>query len=277
MRHQAKARKTRCIVLTVALGSGMLIFRALAPGLRVAACAAIALFPWEIDVHPFGLLHIKIESSKALAKGGDSGSDGGGNSGPGGGDDGDSDGDDGDGDDGDGDDSGGDDGDDGDGDDSDHSDGSDDNESDGRSRGAGSGGGEADTAAVTVEKVMIVRGGVQIHLSDGGREEIRNGRFERFNARGQKIESRRARGSDAARVGALAGRVEFQDASDQADNTASAVLVTIRGRDIDVLFSNGWRERITGGKYTMTDQYGRAVVSRRATRDDRERLRHYRK
>ncbi|MGB7262333.1 MAG: hypothetical protein WBC68_09690 [Albidovulum sp.] len=129
----------------------------------------------------------------------------------------------------------------------------------------------------TLLRIEIVNGGVRLRYSDGSREEIRNGQYQRKSATGRTLERRPARGSDIAHVRSLADRTDVLDQADSTDKTARAVMVTGTDPDIDVLFSNGWRERIDNGRYILTDQFGRAVVNRQAKSDDQIRLKKYRK
>lgn len=207
---------------------------------------------------------------------GDGGDDGegddGGDDGEGddGGDDGEGDdgGDDGEGDD-EGDDSeGDDDGDDGEGDDDDGDDdeGEDDNEN-GHSR-------EQSARPVGFEKLS---NGARVIYSDGSREEIRDGNFSRTNANGRIVERRSARGSDLARMRAYFSQTATKSQKAAPVVKSRAVKATYRGRNVEILYANGWREEIKSGRFTLTDKYGRVVTSRRATPADVDRLNRFRK
>jgi hypothetical protein len=59
----------------------------------------------------------------------------------------------------------------------------------------------------------------------------------------------------------------------QSVNPATGDRVTIRGKAIDILHSNGMRESVKGGRYLMTDDKGRTIVERAAKKSDLRRLR----
>ena len=253
---------------------------------------AFVVLPYRLETDLAGKL--TLVASLAHAESG-SGSDGNGSDDGEGGDDGDGgesgdDGDDGesggDGDDG----ESGDDGDDGegghDGDDGESSDDGDDGEGgrDGDDDESGdygddseSGGGEDDGYAPRAIKAQKLANGARITFSDGSREEIRNGQFVRTDRNGSVLERRRARSSDLARMRALFGGQKPQTDKVPIDVNARAVRATYRGQNVEILYSNGWREEISWGRYRLIDQYGRAAASRRATQLDRKRLNRFRK
>ncbi|SFR32577.1 hypothetical protein SAMN04488002_0160 [Litoreibacter janthinus] len=209
---------------------------------RLVLCGLATILPYEIEIKIVDWLVVEVAPSIAYAKGENSGK---GNSG----------GDD----------------DDGDDDDDDDDDEDDDEENTGRT---GNQDGDVHSKILRIEKI---NGGVRLNYANGSQEVIRNGKYERRNASGRVIERRRARGSDIAHVRSLVGRGNFLDRADSTQPAARATRVTGSGRDIDVLFSNGWRERIEAGRYVLTDQFGRAVVKRKATNNDWVRLQKYRK
>ena len=104
-----------------------------------------------------------------------------------------------------------------------------------------------------------------------------NGNFARIDARGRVVEKRRARGSDLARMRAIFAQAVPQTEKSPPAINSRAVKATYRGKNVDILYANGWREQITSGRFTLTDKYGRVVASRRATRDDIVRLNRFRR
>lgn len=220
---------------------------------RLALCTLAVLFPYEIDVEISDRVSIDLAASFAFAKGENSGKGNNNN-------------------DNDDDNSGRGNSDEDDRDDDEDDDRGDSDDGDGDRR--GSNGADKGRGLLRIEKIS---GGVRLRYSDGGREVIRNGKYERRNAKGRVVESRRARGSDIAHVRSKVGRVDFLDRADSTQSTARAFEVRRQGRNIDVLYSNGWLERIGAGRYVLTDQFGRAVVKRTATDDDQARLNKYRK
>lgn len=57
---------------------------------------------------------------------------------------------------------------------------------------------------------------------------------------------------------------------------SGAARIVIRGSDITVAYTDGWRESIRGGRYIMTDPRRRTVIDRPARGADRARLFGYR-
>ena len=119
--------------------------------------------------------------------------------------------------------------------------------------------------------------GARVIYSDGSREEIRDGIFVRRNANGRVIERRRARGSDLARMRAFSSQTTTQSPRAAPVAKSRAVKATYRGRNVEILYANGWREEIKSGRFTLTDKYGRVVASRRATKSDIDRLNRFKK
>ena len=246
--------------------------------------ALFAAFPLRLGTDHSGRLILIAPTALAESGSGSDGNGGGGNSGSGGGDDGEGNsgsgggddgegGDDGDsGDDGQGDDSGGDgEGDDA-GDDGEGDDAGDDGENSAEKEGTPSGG--AKSRPTKIEKLS---NGARIIFSDGSHEEIRNGQFARTNRNGQVVERRSARGSDLARMRALLGDRNATVEKAPSGINSRAVKATYRGRNIDILYSNGWREQVSSGRYNLIDQFGRVITSRRASQADRTRLSRFRK
>jgi len=77
----------------------------------------------------------------------------------------------------------------------------DDDSSDDSSSSSGSGDGPGDVSGV--RKFEVSSSGVEVTYSDGTREEIENGRYERKNAAGQTVEQRPATQADLDRLLAL--------------------------------------------------------------------------
>jgi len=50
-------------------------------------------------------------------------------------------------------------------------------------------------------------------------------------------------------------------------------VVQVSGKNINVVYRNGMRERIKAGRYRMTDGKGRTIIERKATSADVARLR----
>jgi uncharacterized membrane protein YgcG len=123
-----------------------------------------------------------------------------------------------------------------------------------------------------IARIRSVNGGVKVEYVDGSREEIRNGKYERRNANGKVVEKRLASGYDVARIRSQVAASNIENAPEIEAPTTRAVAVTITGTEIDVQYSNGWRERIVAGQYQLTDQFGRIAVARTASKRDWARL-----
>lgn len=215
-------------------------------------------FPFRVETDSVG--HWVLVGPYAQAKSG-SGSDG----------DGDDGGDDGDGDDGDGDDGGDDgDGDDGGRDNDKDDDGDDDDGEHGKHSGASA---EHRGRAVDVQKLS---NGARVTYSDGSRDEIKDGNFLRTDAKGRIVERRRARGSDLARMRTYFSQTPPKPRKAAPVVQSRAVKATYRGRNVEILYANGWQEEIKSGRYMLTDKYGRVVSSRRTTQEDIDRLNRFR-
>ncbi|OYX42343.1 MAG: hypothetical protein B7Z02_12440 [Rhodobacterales bacterium 32-67-9] len=87
-------------------------------------------------------------------------------------------------------------------DDDDSSDDSSDDDSSSSSSSGGTSSGSTDGAngGVTVSKIEVSSSGVEVRYSDGTKEEIENGRYERKNAAGRTVEERRATQADLDRI-----------------------------------------------------------------------------
>ena len=138
-------------------------------------------------------------------------------------------------------------------------------------------GGQGGKKGIRPVAVRQLANGAQVIYNDGSREEIVNGNFSRIDARGRVVEKRRARGSDLARMRAIFAQAVPQTEKSPPAINSRAVKATYRGKNVDILYANGWREQITSGRFTLTDKYGRVVASRRATRDDIVRLNRFRR
>ncbi len=142
--------------------------------------------------------------------------------------------------------------------------------SNGNAGNSGSGG-----KPVGVTKIETNAAGVEVRYSDGTKEEIENGRYERKNAQNRTVEERPATGADVTRLRSLANSVTIDSvrASGNAGTDGSRPSkVERRGKNIEVRYTNGWKEEIEGGRYELKDPYNRTVVERPATAKDVQRL-----
>ncbi|MEZ5866173.1 MAG: hypothetical protein R3D25_19640 [Geminicoccaceae bacterium] len=97
-----------------------------------------------------------------------------------------------------------------------------------------------------------------------------NGRFEAKDPQGRTIAERPAEPEDLARLGVLASGNDAKPA--QATAFMGGSRIEIAGRDIEVVYVDGWREEITDGRYELKDPNNDTVVERLALDQDRARL-----
>ncbi|PTM81453.1 hypothetical protein [Cereibacter johrii] len=117
-------------------------------------------------------------------------------------------------------------------------------------------------------------------LRDGSRIEIENGRFEMKNPAGRTIVERPATPADVrllerARQGATLASARKPQAAPARRGAGGGGVVAkleISGRNIEVTYSDGWKEEIENGRYELKDDLNRTVIERPARRADRERL-----
>ena len=110
-------------------------------------------------------------------------------------------------------------------------------------------------------------GGIEVMLNDGSRVEIENGRFERKDARGRTVEERSATAADVARYAS-------DNVAPRGNRRGGGVVAKAEreGSSIEVVYNDGWKEEIEGGRYELKDNLNRTVVERPATNADLRRL-----
>ncbi|UAB90929.1 hypothetical protein I5192_12950 [Ruegeria sp. SCSIO 43209] len=116
---------------------------------------------------------------------------------------------------------------------------------------------------------------MEVRYSDGTKEEIENGRYERKNAQNRTVEERAATGADVSRLRSLANGISIENvrSSGQGGTAGSRpTKIERQGNNIEVNYANGWKEEIEFGRYELKDPYNRTVVERNATASDRRRL-----
>lgn len=126
--------------------------------------------------------------------------------------------------------------------------------------------------AIRVTKIETSGNSVEIRYSDGTKEEIENGRYERKNASNRTIEERLATGADLSRLRSMANGVTIESVSRGAGTGTTPTKVERRGGNIEITYSNGWKEEIEAGRYELKDAFNRTVVERPSTAEDRRRL-----
>ncbi len=141
-----------------------------------------------------------------------------------------------------------------------------------RLRGVAGAAGVAATRSIgsgDVAKVEISSTGIEVERTDGTKEEIEGGRYERKDAAGRTVEERPATQADVDRL-QLASRsarpaVRRIEVGSIAKAEQSAV-------GVEIVYSTGWKEEIENGRYELKDPNGDTVVQRTATSRDRARL-----
>lgn len=114
----------------------------------------------------------------------------------------------------------------------------------------------------------------EVTLGDGSRVEVENGRFERKDASGRTIEERPATAADRALVGGAATGSARASASRRSHTRGGGVVakLEVSGRNIEIVYDDGWKEEIDNGVYELKDDLGRTVIERPAKASDSSRL-----
>ncbi len=109
---------------------------------------------------------------------------------------------------------------------------------------------------------------IEIKFTDGSKEEIENGIFERKNANRVTVEERAATAADFTRLSALAD--EFESALPPLDGT---VVKVERGpASLEITYSDGSKEEIEGTTYEREGAGGVDLIERAASAADIDRL-----
>jgi hypothetical protein len=124
-----------------------------------------------------------------------------------------------------------------------------------------------------VVKVEQAAGGIEVIYSNGIKEEIENGRFERKDASGRTVVERRATQADLARIRSNVSNSGLQSPQTSLPGGSEVRSVEVSSRAIEVRYATGWKEEIEGGRYEMKDPNNNTVVERRATQADVDRMR----
>jgi len=120
---------------------------------------------------------------------------------------------------------------------------------------------------ITVVKIEVEGGKVEVEYSDGSEEEIDGGIYERKNAAGDTVEERPATAGDQARLEALAEDVDPVLVTQEITLADGTRLET--GRDkLEVIFPDGSKTEIEFGRYEEKSPAGDMIVERPATQGD---------
>ena len=111
-------------------------------------------------------------------------------------------------------------------------------------------------------------------FADGTKIEIENGIFERKDATGRTIEERPATAQDRALLASAHGRNTAATAPGRDHNRGGGVVAKFEsnGTDIEVTYTDGWKEEIESGRYQLKDSHNNTVIERPATSSDYARL-----
>jgi hypothetical protein len=140
-------------------------------------------------------------------------------------------------------------------------------------------------APARVVKIEERASGIEVVYSNGIKEEIENGRYEQKNAAGRTVVERPAEAADFARLrgnvrnSGLTLPTPARGAGSSASGfaprlppDAQARRIEISGGNIEVRYTQGWREEIEFGRYELKDPNNNTVIERPATQTDRDRL-----
>ena len=119
-----------------------------------------------------------------------------------------------------------------------------------------------------IRKVEILGSGIDIRYTDGSRDEIKSGIFERKNTSGDTVEQRAATPTDFDRLMDIATGYKAEV------TTQNAMVVDIQVADasIDVLYDDGTRESLDGGLYEIRDADNKIIFECAAMAEDSARL-----
>ncbi len=122
----------------------------------------------------------------------------------------------------------------------------------------------------SVVKIETGPNTIQIRYSDGSREEIEFGVYERKNAANRTVEERLATADDFARLNAIVDSAGV--AATQEFVAADGTVVEVGPGKIELSFPDGTKEEIEDGVYERKDASGVTIEERAATAEDFARL-----
>ena len=122
----------------------------------------------------------------------------------------------------------------------------------------------------SVIKVELSGDNIEIEYSDGSKEEIEFGVYERKDANNETIEERAATQADIDRLNAIAAAADVT--VEQEFTLADGTQVELSTGKIEVSFPDGTKEEIENGVYERKNANNQTVEERPATADDFARL-----
>ncbi len=141
----------------------------------------------------------------------------------------------------------------------------------GRDRGSEKRGRERESKSRS-ESAEIQGSHIEVRYANGFKDEIENGIFERKDPSGVTVSRRPATDADRARLTGAANRIS-RSLSRERDRAARTIHAEIAGDNIEIRYSDGWKEEIEAGRYELKDPNNNTVIQRRARQSDIIRLR----
>jgi hypothetical protein len=126
-----------------------------------------------------------------------------------------------------------------------------------------------DGSRLRVVKVERGAGAMEVTYSNGVREEIEAGRYQRKDAAGRTVAERPATDADLRRIGANIRNSGLTLRPAPAGQVSS---VEVGAGSIEVRYATGWKEELAAGRYELKDPNNNTVVERPATAADRQRM-----
>jgi len=137
---------------------------------------------------------------------------------------------------------------------------------------------------ITVVKIEVEGGKIEVEYSDGSEEEIDGGIYERKNAAGDTVEERPATAADRDRLAAYSVGDPRDDPGGVSEtpgggaegiplpDPSTITKVEIVGSTIEIEYADGSKEEIEAGRYERKNPAGDTVEERPATAEDGARL-----
>jgi hypothetical protein len=126
-----------------------------------------------------------------------------------------------------------------------------------------------DGARLRVVKVERGAGGMEVTYSNGVREEIEAGRYQRKDAAGRTVVERPATNADLRRIGV---NIRNSGLALRPAPAGQVRSVEVGAGSIEVRYATGWKEELAAGRYELKDPNNNTVVERPATAADRQRM-----
>ncbi len=113
-------------------------------------------------------------------------------------------------------------------------------------------------------------GGIHVQYADGRIERVRDGVFEALDRRGRLVERHLATGQEERRLKSLETNIAHEGSR---NGVVVAAEIDERTGSAEITDYRGWREKMWGGRYQLSDPGGRTVARRGLKATDVARLR----